>query len=76
MKLTFAEKWYFFWGLCYVVNLNPKSKEIHRLIEKHENCNLDLMKRKRYVSHKKAMKLITNEGFNGCRWCWQEEDLG
>lgn len=76
VKLTFREKWFLFWGLGYVVNLNPRSKEIHRLKHKHKCCQTERMSRKRYVSERTAFKLIKEEGYNGCRFCWKDQDKG
>ena len=76
MKLTFAEKWFLFWGMAYVVNLNPRSKEIHSLNSKHKSCQLDKIVQKKYVTRKKALKLIKEEGFNGCLFCWKETNNG
>lgn len=76
MKLTFKEKWMKFWGYGYVANLRPSSLEIHRLDKKHTNCRLEMITDKIYVTRKKALKMIRNDGFNGCRWCWKEKDLG
>jgi hypothetical protein len=75
-KLTFLEKWYMFWGMTYVVNLNPRSKEIHSLTSKHKSCQLDRISRKKYVTHRKALKLIKENGFNGCMFCWKVADNG
>ena len=74
MKLTFTEKWMMFWGLTYLVNLN--TKEIHRLSNKKERCWLHLMCHKRYVTRRKALRLILKKGYNGCRYCFKEFDKG
>lgn len=73
MKLTTKEKWMKFWGLKYKVN--HKSKEIHRLHNKHVNCNTHRIVNGEFVTEKKAFKLL-KEGYNGCRYCWREKDNG
>jgi hypothetical protein len=75
MELTFKEKWMKFWGFGYVVNLRKRSKEIHRLSHKHVNCNLHMMTNYKYVTKKKALKLLS-EGYDGCRFCWKNRDNG
>lgn len=75
MKLTIKEKWMKFWGYGYVVNLHKRSREIHKLSNKHVNCNLHMMTNYKYVSSKTAFKLL-EEGYNGCRYCWKEKDNG
>lgn len=75
-KLNIIEKWFLFWGMCYVVNLNPKSKEIHSLKSKHKSCQLEKIRRKMYVTRKIAQKLIKEQGFNGCMFCWKVADIG
>ena len=71
--MTLKEKWFHLWGLGFVVNL--RSKEIHRLKSKHRNCNTEKIRRVRYVSQKTAVRLL-QKGYNGCRWCWKEQDFG
>ena len=73
-QLTLVEFWYCFWGKCYVVNHN--SKEIHSLYSKHVNCFTWVIKNKQYVTEDTALNLIAEQGYNGCRWCWPDEDLG
>lgn len=75
-NLNFIEKWFLFWGFAYVVNLNPRSKEIHSLKSKHKSCQLDKIRRKKYVTRKGAHKLIKENGFNGCMFCWKVADVG
>lgn len=70
-KLTLKEKWFLFWGLGYVVNLRPQSKEIHRLSTKHKSCQTDHISNREYVSREKALRLINEEGYSGCRWCFK-----
>ncbi len=76
MELTLKEKWFKFWGFGYVVNHRPKSKEIHRLSSKHKNCHTDRIANREYVTRSKALKLIREDGYNGCRWCWKDVDKG
>ena len=78
MKLTIIEWIMNFLGYGYVINL--RSKEIHRLKTKHSNCRLNQMKRKKYVTKDRAMWLMNfpqlGKGWNGCRYCFSERDLG
>lgn len=74
MKLTFGEKFKKFFGYGYVMNLN--GNEIHRLETKHKNCHTDIMTNKKYISKKKAIKLINDSKNDGCRFCWKEKDNG
>ena len=76
MELTFIEKWYKFWGFGYVVNHNKEAREIHKLSNKKSSCHLDWISNKEYVTKRKAMKLIKKDFYNGCYWCWKEEDKG
>ena len=73
---TFWELWYIFWGYGYLVNYN--TKEIHRINNKHHNCKIETMSKKtsEHVTRRQAIKLIKKHGFNGCRWCWKNADLG
>lgn len=76
VKLTAKEKWFKFWGLGYVVNHRPRSKEIHKLSAKHKSCQTHRISNREYVTRKKALELIKEQGYNGCRWCWPELDEG
>jgi len=73
-QLTLKEVFLIFFG--YLVN--HRSKEIHRINEKHKNCKLHLISdhNSEYVTHRRALKLIKNCGYNGCRWCWEDADKG
>lgn len=75
-SLTFLELWYIFWGLGYRVN--HRSKEIHKLSNKQHNCKHEFMSKKtsEYVGREKALRLIKEKGYNGCRWCWPRADKG
>lgn len=75
-KLTFIEKWFLFWGFAYVVNLNPRSKEIHSLRSKHKSCQLSRISKKMYVTKTIAQKLIKEQGYNGCMFCCKLSDKG
>jgi len=75
-KLTLAEVFLIFLGFGYLVN--HRSKEIHQLNEKHKNCKIHLITKhnREYVSRRKALRLIKEDGYNGCRWCWDDADKG
>ena len=75
-QLTFWEVWMIFWGFGYLVN--HRSREIHRVAEKHTNCKLHLISKNNseYVTRSRAMKLIKTYHYNGCRWCWEDQDKG
>lgn len=53
---------------------NVRSKEIHDMVESHRNCFLFDIVDYKLVSRRKAMKMMKNEGYNGCRWCMMEYD--
>ena len=46
------------------------SKEIHRLGNKHINCQTERISNREFVSKRKALKLISEEGYSGCCWCF------
>lgn len=73
---TFGEIFRMFFGLGYVVN--HRSREIHKISEKHRNCHLDLIadQNREYCCKKHAKHLIKDCGYNGCRWCWNPMDNG
>ena len=73
-KLNFKEWWNNLRGRCYVVNHN--TKEIHRLSHKHSQCKLHLMTNREFVTKKEAQNWIETYKYNGCRFCWEEEDEG
>jgi len=75
-QLTFWQIWLIVFGFGYLVN--HKTKEIHRINDKHHNCQLDLISKKtsEYVTRRTAKRLIKTRGYNGCRWCWDEQDKG
>lgn len=56
-------------GYKYIVNNN--TKEIHVVSNMKTNCHLDLMTNFKYV---KSSKELLDNGFNGCRWCYNETD--
>jgi len=76
MKLTFWEFLMDLFGYGYVVN--HRSREIHKLSDKSSNCKLELIAdhNREYISKSRALKLINKMGYNGCRWCWDEQDKG
>ena len=74
MKQLLIEIWFCFWGKNYLVNHN--TKEIHRIKYKHVNCNIAAMTNKKYVDKEKALTLISQEAYNGCRYCWPDKDNG
>jgi hypothetical protein len=63
-----------FWGHQYLVNLH--TGEVHDLKNTHKNCNLHLIAsyHKKYVTKKKAMKMMKTGNINGCRWCMPKSD--
>lgn len=71
-----------FIGFGYIVNHNPKSKEIHRVRGKvigrgmRKTClrNLPSMKYAGYATGFWAWYLITFRGYNGCYYCWRSKD--
>lgn len=71
MKLTLQERWFIFIGKPYKVN--HRTKEIHLLTKKHVNCLYQKKENTEYVGKKKVKKLLEN-GYNGCRWCFKEQD--
>lgn len=73
IKLTFTERWMKFWGLGYFVNFG--TKEIHKLENKTDLCKLWMITKGMFITRKKALRLI-KKGFNGCCYCWPEEDNG
>jgi len=75
-SFTFKQIWVIFFGFGYLVN--HRSKEIHRINNKHVNCHIDLIsdKNSEYVTRRTAMKYIKKYKYNGCRWCWKNADLG
>jgi hypothetical protein len=73
-ELTLKELIFKFFGFGYIVNYG--SKEIHRLENKHPNCRTEMIANGQFVTKKRAYKLIADNGFNGCRFCWKEKDKG
>jgi hypothetical protein len=58
-------------GYGYLVNL--RSKEIHRLNSKYTQCNLDSIKKYKFIK-KKQITVWMQYGYNGCRFCMPEID--
>jgi len=71
-KLTRKEKWMGFWGFAYFANFG--TKEIHRLENKHVSCRLHMIANGRFVTKRRALRLIHSHGFNGCRYCWKDKN--
>lgn len=61
-----------FFGAKYVANWN--TKELHNLNTQHDNCWLHLMSNCTYIFREKRARALLEHGFNGCRWCFKEED--
>ena len=72
IDLTFKEKMLVFFGFGYVIN--HASREIHRLSRKHKNCLYNMMDKKKYTTKEHAYYLIFSKGYNGCKWCFKEEN--
>ena len=62
-----------FFGYRYYANHN--TKEIHRIDSSDVRCRFSLMTHKERITKRKLKKLLAN-GYNGCRWCMKEYDLG
>ena len=62
-----------FFGWRYIVNHN--TKEIHRADSTDSRCRFHLMTKCERITKRKLKKLL-ERGYNGCRWCLQEYDLG
>lgn len=73
MKRTIKEWWKCLVGEKYLAN--HSSKEIHRLTNKHANCHTSAMLNKEYVTEAEANELLLS-GYDGCRWCWVEQNNG
>jgi hypothetical protein len=58
-------------GYKYVANL--RSKEIHRLDTEFKQCNIPLIRRKKYL-REKDLTLWLHAGYNGCRFCMKAVD--
>lgn len=76
MKKTLIEKIMMLLGYRYV--LNRRSDEIHRLENKHKNCQLKVMSscNKQYLTENQKDNLFADGGADGCRWCWNEKNTG
>lgn len=55
----------------YVVNI--RSKQIHSLLLDRPVCKVDkiLPKNRRIVNKKEASKLVKEEGYTYCYWCFE-----
>jgi hypothetical protein len=56
-------------GFKYVINRN--TSEIHKLSNIKTNCHVELMTNKMMI--KNSEEWLKN-GYNGCRWCYNEAD--
>ena len=59
-------------GQKYVAN--PHTLEIHKLKTLHHNCHIEYIQNKIYLTNAGHIDYLYN-GYNGCRWCNQAEDL-
>jgi len=57
----------------YLVNF--ASKEIHYLDKQHHNCHIFEIKKFHLIKEENIEDYI-KKGFNGCRYCLKEYDLG
>jgi len=80
VKLNFWEKWFVFWGMPFLLNIN--TLEVHDLRKLTKSCSIAQMAdhNKRRISHSQFEKAIT-KGYkgrraNGCRWCLKKHDTG
>jgi hypothetical protein len=61
-------------GYKYLVNMNPKSKEIHDLTNTKYQCFIPKIKNKKYIRYSDLPKYF-KMGYDGCRWCNNEMDF-
>jgi hypothetical protein len=57
-------------GYKYIIN--KATKEIHYVPKINNACGVQNMRHGRYVSKKKAYRLIKKKGYNGCIHCFRE----
>ena len=69
------ERNYFLEFLGYRYYANHRTKEIHRANSTDSRCRFDLMTKVERITKRKLKKLLAT-GYNGCRWCMKEYDLG
>jgi hypothetical protein len=63
------------WELFFPFITNERSKEVHRVKTLSPNCHIDIMANGKYRTRRKVRKLLA-DGYNGCRWCFNEKDNG
>lgn len=63
----------FVFGYKYIAN--ERTKEIHIINTLKSSCKVHFMTKAVYLTKKAAANLLKN-GFNGCRFCYPEEDKG
>lgn len=59
-----------FFGLKFVYN--KTSKQIHRIEKLTPNCFFESIVDGKYCTEKRAIKLIKENSYDGCRYCWNE----
>ena len=72
MKRCKILEWLF--GFHFVINRN--TNEIHNLDYEHKNCRIGLMRNAKYISWRKAVRLMKGKKANGCRFCLRKWDTG
>jgi len=78
LKLFELELWFRrLFGQKYLVNLNPKSKEIHRIYGKNRCKFLPSITHKKYVGINGMKEILDDKpgGYNGCYLCLREFDM-
>ncbi len=84
VKLNFWEKWFVFWGMPFLLNIN--TLEVHDLRKLTKSCSIAQMAdhNKRYLTTHNFETAITKgivingtwKMANGCRWCLKKHDTG
>ncbi len=73
MKINKFKK---FFGYKYIANHSEYSKEVHEIdFTKERLCKIKLIKNGSQITKRKAMKLIYEQGYNGCKFCLPEYHL-
>lgn len=74
--MSLKEMFFLILGISYVVNHH--TKEVHNLNMKHKNCKLQYATKRNseHITKRRAEKLISKYNYNGCRWCFKEQDKG
>ncbi len=76
IKTGIKRNWFqILFGYDYVANI--RTKEIHK-VDSGCRCLKDFARHnQKFLTRKEAMKILKGDhGFNGCRWCMKEFDLG